>query len=450
MNKRYFVLVWLMVLAVTVGACVAVPQATPAPAAVEGEQEAAVEEAPVEEEAMVEEAQAGPSGEIVFLNNGTLEFDPATAYNLERFREAHPEIQVTVVEENDVLARLSTLVTGGGEAFDVAEPPDVDVPQFIQIGALLPLDDLFPPEELARYPEGSLGAVTGPDGHIYGKPHFVLPQVLVYNTDLLAEAGFDGPPQTWDEIIEYGQALTNQDQWGYVYGAAPNRDTYYIFASYLYQAGGELFNDDFTAAFNSEAGQQALQFMADLRNEYQIVPPGVNTYDGDDVMNPFIRGQAAMVQNWGFTIDRALNHEESMVKDSFGVSTLPVGPSGETTGYLVMFPLVIPSSAQNPEAAKVFIDFMTNQESQKYMLLEEPGNVVAAPDVFELPEVMEGLPFAEVIADTVMNSKSEYHPRSGEVVTILVEEIHAALVEEKTVEDALQSAADRVDALEVD
>jgi len=47
---------------------------------------------------------------------------------MERFKEAHPEIAVNVDEENDVLARLSAMVTGGGEAFDVAELADVDVP----------------------------------------------------------------------------------------------------------------------------------------------------------------------------------------------------------------------------------------------------------------------------------------------------------------------------------
>ncbi|MCB0213557.1 MAG: extracellular solute-binding protein, partial [Anaerolineae bacterium] len=288
MRKQCFALISLIVLSLTVISCGGATEATPDTAVTDAANAAAVTTEAETAESAEEEAPAEASGEIVFLNNGTLEFDPATAYNLERFKEAHPEITVTVVEENDVLARLSTMVTGGGEAFDVAEPADVDVPQFIQIGALMPMDDLFPPDEMARYPEGTLGAITGPDGHIYGKPHFVLPQVFLYNTELLAAEGFDSPPKTWDEIIEYGQKLTNENQWGYMYGLAPNRDTYYIFASYLYHAGGQLFNDDFTAAFNSEEGREALQFIVDLRNKYEIVPPGVNTYDGDDVMNPFI------------------------------------------------------------------------------------------------------------------------------------------------------------------
>jgi ABC-type glycerol-3-phosphate transport system substrate-binding protein len=109
--------------------------------------------------------------------------------------------------------------------------------------------------------------------------------------------------------------------------------------------------------------------------------------------------------------------------------------------------LVIPTSSTNPEAAKAFVDFMTDKESQKYMLLEEPGNVVVPPDVFDIPEVMEVVPFAQVIREMVAASRSEYHPKSGEVVTIMVEEIQSAVAGEKDVESALADAEARVNAL---
>ena len=388
-------------------------------------------------------------GSITFLNNGPFAYDPATVINMDRFDAAHPEVSVSRVEDNDILARLATLVAGGGEDFDVAEPSAVNVPQFIDIGVLMPLDDLFPPEEMARYPKGTLDAITGRDGHIYGKPHYVLPQVLLYNKRLLAEAGFDRPPATWEEIIAYGRALTHpeKDQWGYAFGLAPNRDTYHIFASYLYQAGATLFHEDYSAAFNNDAGRQALQFMVDVLNTHKIAPAGITTYDGDAVQDLFIRGNAAMVQNWGYTIDRALNREESVVKDDLGVALLPVGPSGEVSGYLVMFPLVATSSTRNPAAAKAFIDFLTNAESQKRMLIDEPGNAVVPPDIFALPEVRGRVPFASEIGTMVEASRAEYHPKSGQVVTILVEEVHAAMAMTKSVGQALADAEARVNQL---
>ena len=397
--------------------------------------------------APVAEGEVG--GSITFLNNGPLAYDPATVINMDRFDAAHPEVSVSRVEDNAVLARLSTLVAGGGEAFDVAEPAAMNIPQFIDIGMLLPLDDLFPPEEMARYPKGTLDAVTGRDGRIYGKPHYVLPQVLLYNKKLLAEAGFDRPPSTWEEIGSYGKALTHpeKDQWGYAFGLAPNRDTYHIFASYLYQAGATLFHADYSAAFNNDKGREALHFMVDLLNDHKIAPPGITTYDGDAVQDLFIRGSAAMVQNWGYTIDRALNREESVLKDDLGVAPLPVGPSGELSGYLVMFPLVATASTNNPATAKAFIEFMTDAESQQRMLIDEPGNAVVPPDIFALPEVRETVPFASELGMMIEASRAEYHPQSGQVVTILVEEVHAAMAMTKSVDQALVDAEARVTQL---
>ena len=129
------------------------------------------------------------------------------------------------------------------------------------------------------------------------------------------------------------------------------------------------------------------------------------------------------------------------------LAPLPKGPSDQLAGYLVTFPLVIPASSTNPEAAKAFVDFMTTKESQKYMLLEEPGNVVVPPDVFDISEVQDGVPFASVLQEMVAASRSEYHPKSGEVVTIMVEEIQAAVAGEKDVETALADAEARVNAL---
>ena len=116
-------------------------------------------------------SSAEVGGPITFVNNGALTYDPSTVINMARFSETHPRVQLEVVEESDILARLATLFAGGEEDFDITEPSAVNVPQFISIGALMPLDDLFPPAEMARYPEGTLNEVTGKDGHIYGKPH---------------------------------------------------------------------------------------------------------------------------------------------------------------------------------------------------------------------------------------------------------------------------------------
>src|SRR5690606_13083568 len=121
---------------------------------------------------------------------------------------------------------------------------------------------------------------------------------LYYRTDLLEEAGYTEPPQTWDELVEVAKALTkdvdgdgNIDQWGFVSLGLPGQVfNTYTFFDFLFQNGGQLFNEEGEPAFNSPEGVEALQFMVDLKNVHQVMPPDVVTYDNNEVHEGFLAG----------------------------------------------------------------------------------------------------------------------------------------------------------------
>jgi ABC-type glycerol-3-phosphate transport system substrate-binding protein len=59
--------------------------------------------------------------------------------------------------------------------------------------------------------------------------------ILFYNKALFRDAGLDPdkPPKTWDEMVQYAQAMTKDGQWGYLCTAF--FDSYYEVASWQYQ-----------------------------------------------------------------------------------------------------------------------------------------------------------------------------------------------------------------------
>jgi len=52
------------------------------------------------------------------------------------------------------------------------------------------------------------------EGESYGAPFEIDVRVLFYNKNLLQEAGFENPPQTWDELWTYADVLDKYDEDG--------------------------------------------------------------------------------------------------------------------------------------------------------------------------------------------------------------------------------------------
>ena len=83
-------------------------------------------------------------------------------------------------------------------------------------GCLLDLRPLFPAEFFAMLRRESVGPSTGSyeygDG-VWGLPTDAAAQVASYRPDLLAMLGFNGPPRTFGEVIELGQAARKSGKW---------------------------------------------------------------------------------------------------------------------------------------------------------------------------------------------------------------------------------------------
>lgn len=402
------------------------------------------------EEEIEEKAEASPEKIILNVDNdGELQWDPATVWQKEQFEAMNPNIEINLIVTtyDEHQATLTRMATGAQEPYDVWQMTDQWVPGLVQTDIFLSLDNIFPADKIALYADWQQKAMKNSAGNIILCPVFGVIPVFMYNTELFEEAGFQDPPKTWDELVLYATGLNNSDEniWGFV----DVEDSLNKFWHWLFQAGGIPFEDDWTAAFNSDEGVTALQFLIDLRNKHQVVPPGAVNWMTEDEQMLFLSGNAAMSLSWAYGIDRAANSEESMVKDGFSVSMFPEGP-GKTsaTSYEDNYygiPKTIDESKL--DAAFKWLDYISSFEAQVGMLVNEPGNYVPIPSAYDVPEVMESVPFANILKEQVLNAKNTLHPFQGEVSDILLSEIQAALLGEKTAKEALDDAASKINEL---
>ena len=214
---------------------------------------------------------------------------------IDQYEEAHPGITIesVFVPGGELVSKLQTAIAGR-QTPTMAISDLVAMPLLTSSGVLAPLDDYIAASDIDMrdYFEGPL--VYGMrDSKRYSLPVSASNLGLFWNKALFEEAGLDPntPPQTWGELVEMGKTIKEKTgKWGYELFTQGGEGTSWQWQPFLWAEGGDVLSDDLgEAAFNSEAGQEALQFWVDLVNE-----------DGVSTIAPwglFGRGEAAMVMD---------------------------------------------------------------------------------------------------------------------------------------------------------
>lgn len=164
---------------------------------------------------------------------------------------------------------------------------------FIEMGALEPFDNYLSETDKNNFYYLDKGVING--------KQFALPivvgsaRVMFYNKDILTKAGVETVPATWDEFLAASKKIKDagvtpfQQQWGDKSKGALNA----LFFPYLWQAGGDIFNEDGTkAAFNTPEGIKAAQFLYDMKKE-GLIPESTTSKSEDQVLADFKAGKLA-------------------------------------------------------------------------------------------------------------------------------------------------------------
>jgi trehalose/maltose transport system substrate-binding protein len=316
---------------------------------------------------------------------------------------------------NEITGAQATLVKGAESATDrlqfylqtfAAQAPDIDAAQI----------DVIWPGILAAHASDLSGSM--PEGDFFeaivqnntvndvlvGIPMFTDAGILYSRTDLLEKYGFEGPPETWDELQEMAQTITEGE-----IGETPEF-TGFVWQGNAYEGltcdalewqyshdGGQIIDPDSAeVTVNNENAIAAFERAAGWVGT--ISPEAVTGYMEEDARAVWQGGAAAFMRNWPYAY--SLGQEDgSVIKDKFEVGVLPAAEAGgQHAATLGGWQAFVSAYSQNQEIAAEFCRYLTSAPIQKSRAIEV-ANLPTLGGLYEDPDVLAAQPYYESMFD---------------------------------------------------
>jgi ABC-type glycerol-3-phosphate transport system substrate-binding protein len=198
------------------------------------------------------------------------------------------------------------------------------------------------------------------DGDWWGSPMNVETRALWYRQDLLAEAGFEEPPLTWEELQAVAVALTTDDVYGFGIPGAIDYPTLQVFMNVYLSYGARFLNDEGMCGLDSPEYEQALAYYTDLYLEHEVTPPDTPTYSRSQLVQLLSDGRLAMYIDGPWILGTVQDADPAWIND-LSVAPIPAGPEGRF-GFLGGWPLVLWAESDHPDEAWEWIRYATNPE----------------------------------------------------------------------------------------
>jgi multiple sugar transport system substrate-binding protein len=366
----------------------------------------------------------------------------------EAFTGQHPDIRIEqlIVPDAELAVKLATAVAGG-------VPPELAT-----IGGATRIAELIANQKvvsLTRYRKDVARLdwhdafkrvlVRGDD--LYAMPLQAGTLALFYNADLYERAGLDpnAPPRTWEALLANAQAIARPaaQLWGhYVATKATTWTAEQVWAASLWQAGGEwLSGDGKRAAFNSDAGIEALQFWTDLVQRHRVAPQKAvdNLVMGQD----FEAGATGQITHYSAWAIRA----EGM-RFPVRTATLPAHRRAATVAGTASIPIF--AASRQRDAAWAYLDWLSQPENLIFYLSgfgsTPPRASVAGSAAWRA--FADQHPLLQAFADGQAQARLPYFGKGAQEIALRVANaIEAAVYKQQTPRQALDAAARDADAI---
>jgi ABC-type glycerol-3-phosphate transport system substrate-binding protein len=280
----------------------------------------------------------------------------------QRFMEIYPNVTIEGLELQYDPAAYTALIAGD-QLPTLFLSYFTEPSKFIELGAVADLTPYLEASSVLDVFNPAILDVMRDENGIYAIPRDAYALGLAYNIPMLAAAGYDAPPTTWEELVEMAVALTDKENnvSGFAFINDGGGATGWHFTNIAYGFGAtpqDIIADNgdgtYTATFGeSEAVISAMEFVQSLRWEHDVLPGA--TLDWGSISEALISGRVAMTIYAGDQFNWVYTQFPDADLTQFGYAAAPAGPNGRMTlsgGNLWM--VSSSASADEQEAAAYF------------------------------------------------------------------------------------------------
>jgi len=356
------------------------------------------------------------------------------------FEKLHPGVTVedVPVPYDELHQKLVTAVAGE-QLPDLVRADIGWVPELANLGVLEPVSDTMPDfQDLADKVFPGTLATNLWKGTYYGLPLDTNTRVMLYDASFFEKAGV-AVPTTVDQLKAAAPALKSAG----AYAFADNGASGWNVLPWIWSAGGDITDADVTKStgyLNSAASVKGVQTLVDLFNSGYMPDIILGGEGGLATSDGLATNKYATILDgpWMYPIFAGQYPDFTV-----SASQVPAGDGGSIS-VVGGEDIVLTKQSQNKEAAMEFMRYLLSEDAQLAMakvgqmpVLSDLGDQLSAINAYYAPFV-EQLQTAKPRPVT---------PAWTQIDTILQDEIRAAFRGEKTVQEALDSAASQADVL---
>lgn len=369
-----------------------------------------------------------------------------------RYNEIHPNVTINV----EVIAGDSR-----DEKLNVAEStntlPDIvyegafTMSSYYHKGSIVALDDIISEDDKADIADG-IWENCQVEGATFIFPFAHMPGTLIYNADMFKTAGLDDYIKgeyeiaTWtpDELREILTALRDCEDLSGVYPMSlfcmnNQADTWNL--TYLRMFGSTFFDETGHLCVNDEAGVKALQYILDLSADGLTVP-GAESLTSNDC-NAMFQNQQIAVSFTNSTL--YTNLQTDMANGTIEpfdarLANIPGDPDPHSFTYVSGFMAMNTGDEDRIEASKDFIQYVCTDEE---LVLASKNTLPVRASVTEA--VKDEMPLLEAYNENAkyIFNFSNNMPGYNELRNVLFPELQAALIGQKTAQEALDDYVEK-------
>ncbi|QXT62778.1 ABC transporter substrate-binding protein [Tessaracoccus palaemonis] len=287
------------------------------------------------------------------------------------FEEANPGIKVQLVSPPTEQAdqKIQQMLQSGS-GVDVLEVRDLTVGPFSNNGWLYDMaGDLESWDGYENLTDQAKSFTIDSEGKGYFVPYGFYGLSLFYRTDLVKEAGFDGAPKTWDELVEQATAIQDpaQNRYGYAFRGGANSIGQVMSILEAYNADNLDAENAYKVTsgdsiFSTPESQTAIDKYIELFTTGS--PESSVAWGYAEMVQAFTNGSTAFLLQDPEVI--GVVNDSSLTEDQWSVAPNLVGPTGKAAWPMATAGWGVAEASEHKEEAVKLVEWLSGDASTTF------------------------------------------------------------------------------------